>query len=468
MQHILITHRLPLLIAALFQALLLSACAIPSHTTPTPLTVQEQFSGCGTENLPKKWWLSFHDTELDALINQSLSANLNLQATWDRLEQAQAILRQNDSERQPQLDGAAGLSRTTRHSSANNTSSTSYSLALAAQYEVDLWGRVRAGYKAAQQDVLAAQEDLLAASITLSAEVAANWYRLIEQRLQLELLDKQISINDKYLNLVTYQFQSGRTAAIDVLQQQQILESLEGEKFIAAADEKRLMHQLAVLTGHSPGDIQMLTTGELIDLPPLPDTGLPSELIQRRPDIRKAYFRVQAADSRVAAAIADRYPRISLTANTETTGSDMSHLFDNWLATIAGNLLVPLLDGDQRKAEVDRTKAVAEEALHSYGQIILTALQEVEDALISETQQRRHTNSLDKQLTLSQQATNQVRERYLYGDMEFLRFLTAILNHQNLQRSKIKARRELIEHRINLCRAIAGGWQMSTRNTTAR
>ncbi len=461
MRQILPTYSLPLLITAILHALLLPACSISQHTTTTPITVQEKFSVNGTENLPQKWWLSFHDTELDGLISQSLSGNLNLQGAWDRLDQARAISRQSGSYRFPHLDGTAGLSRTKIQSPGNSTSTTSYSLGLAAQYEIDLWGRVQAGFQATEQDVLAAQEDLLAASVTLSAEVASVWYRLIEQRLQLELLNEQITINEKYLDLVTYQFKSGRTAAIDVLQQQQILEAIRGEKIIAAANKKLLRHQLAVLTGHSPGDIQTPTTNDLIDLPPLPDTGLPTELIQRRPDIRKAYFRVKAADSRVAAAIADRYPRVSLVANTETTHSEISDLFDNWLATLAGNLLSPLFDGGLRKAEVERTKAVAKEALHSYGQIILTSLKEVEDALITEAQQRKLMNSLKKQLTLSQQSTNQIRERYVYGDMEFLRFLTAILNHQALQRSQIKARRELIEYRINLCRAIAGGWQMN-------
>lgn len=416
--------------------------------------------------MSEKWWLSFDDTELDRLISQSLSGNLNIQGAWDRLEQARAISRQSGSEHFPHLDGTAGLSRTKIQSSGNSTSTTTYSLGLAAQYEIDLWGRVRAGYHAAQQDVLAAQEDLQAASVTLSSEVASVWYRLIEQRLQIKLLNEQISINEKYLKLVTYQFKNGRTPAIDVLQQRQTLEALQGEKIIATANEKLLTHQLAVLIGHSPGDFQSPPQNVLIELPPLPDTGLPTELIKRRPDIRKAYFRVQAADSRVAAAIADRYPRISLLANTETTDSGISDLFDNWLSTIAGNLLAPLFDGGLRKAEVDRSTAVAEEALHNYGQIILTSLQEVEDALITEVQQRKLLESLDKQLLLSQQSTNQIRERYVYGDMEFLRFLTAILNHQGLQRSQIKARRELIEYRINLCRAIAGGWQMSNLNAT--
>ena len=192
----------------------------------------------------------------------------------------------------------------------------------------------------------------------------------------------------------------------------------------------------------------------------MPQTGLPAELIQRRPDIRNAYYSVLAADSDVAAAIADRFPRLSLTAGVDVSGAHTRDLFNNWLATIAANLVAPIIDGGLRKAEVDRTRAVASEALHTYGQTILDALGEVEDALIQEQRQRDFITSLDKQLTLAGQVIERVRDRYLQGTVDYQRVLDALISQQELQRSHLTAKRDLVLDRIDLCRALGTGWTL--------
>ena len=199
---------------------------------------------------------------------------------------------------------------------------------------------------------------------------------------------------------------------------------------------------------------------QLPDLPPQPQTGLGSELIQRRPDIRLAYFRVQAADQRTASAIADRFPKLSLSASIDTTAPNLQSLFNNWIATLAGNLILPIVDGGRRIAEVERNKAVAAESLNSYATTILQAIKEVEDALIQEQQQRQLINSLNIQYSFSQKANEQIRLRYMYGAIDFLRVLTTQINQQTLERSRISAKRQLIEFRIQLYRSLAGSWPL--------
>ena len=183
-------------------------------------------------------------------------------------------------------------------------------------------------------------------------------------------------------------------------------------------------------------------------------------MIQRRPDIRSAYYAVLATDSDLAAAIADRFPSLSLTAGVDTSGAHTRDLFNNWLATIAANLVAPIIDGGLRKAEVDRTRAVASEALHTYGQTILDALGEVEDALVQEQRQRDYIASIDKQLTLAGQVIESVRDRYLQGTVDYQRVLDALLSHQELQRSHLTAKRDLVQYRIDLCRALGTGWTL--------
>jgi len=453
--------KLLLTLALCLLSLVTASCTSVIKEFFAPIEVPGKFSATGTEVLADRWWLALQDENLNQLIAESLSGNLTLRMAWDRLEQARAVARKSGADLLPSLDGTAEIARqTVKTVGTDSDSSSTYSLGLAASYEIDLWGRVRAGWRAAEFDLLASQEDLRAAAITLSADVATVWYQLLEQRQQLALLQEQIKINEKYLELVTSQFRNGQARATDVLQQRQILEASRGELINARTREKLLEYQLAILIGKAPGNFAPPAATAAVELPPMPDTGLPAQLMEKRPDIRKAYYQVQASDQRLAVAIAARFPRISLSANAETSDSNVRDLFDNWLANLAGNLTAPLFDGGRRAAEVDRTRGVTAEALHNYGQNILTALQEVEDALFAESQQRNFLVSLDRQIVLSNQSMEQTRERYIYGDMDFLRFLTTILNHQSLQRSRISAGRQLIAYRISLYRSLAGGWEM--------
>ncbi|MGR9046567.1 MAG: TolC family protein, partial [Gammaproteobacteria bacterium] len=167
------------------------------------------------------------------------------------------------------------------------------------------------------------------------------------------------------------------------------------------------------------------------------------------------------ADLRIAAAIADRFPKISLSAGIDTTAPDLQDFFNNWMATLAGNLVIPLIDGGRRIAEVDRNEALTDEALNNYGQRILLSLEEVENALAQESQQHKRLESLERQLRFLDQANSQIRMRYIYGAIDFLRVLSSQISQQSLQRSVIQAERELIDFRINLYRSLAGDWTLT-------
>jgi outer membrane protein TolC len=308
---------------------------------------------------------------------------------------------------------------------------------------------------------MASAEALQTAALTLTARVASTWFGLIEQREQIVLLEQQLFTNQQTLELVNLQFRTGQVSIADLLQQRLVVENRRGELALARAQEQVLLNQLAILLGLTPGQAPHLAQATLGDLPPLPATGLQSELIERRPDVRTAWLQIQAADQRVAAAIADRFPRLSLTGRATTSNEEIEDLFDDWLSSIAANLLAPLVDGGRRRAEVDRTRAVASAALHSYGQTILEALAEVEDALVREQRQLEYLRSLDRQLELAAQATERIRDRYLNGAVDYQRVLASILSEQQLQRTRIAASGALYENRINLCRALAGGWDLS-------
>jgi len=246
------------------------------------------FSLSGGGKMPDKWWTVLGDAELNKLIETALKNNLDLIATWDRLAEARAAARRSDAGLYPSLTGDGGASRTrteTHKGTASplapfgRTYTSNFSLGLMASYEVDLWGRVRSTSDAAALDVLVSMEDLDAAAITLTAEVAQTWYRLLESREQLKLLDSQIKTSQQVLEFVELRRGQGKAIAIDSFQQQQQVESKRAEKAQTHSRRMVLEHQLAVLLGKAPGAFTPADGTLPAKLPELPATGLSADLI---------------------------------------------------------------------------------------------------------------------------------------------------------------------------------------------
>lgn len=440
---------------------LLSACSVIVKDIPTPITLPTKFSATGQAKLLDKWWLAFNDTALNQLCEQALTDNFSLMAAFNRLDQAKAIAKKTGADLIPQVNGNVLASGVSSNSARNND----FTLGLAASYELDLWGRIRSAINAAKLDVNATEEDLFSAAISLTAEITTTWYQLVEQRQQLKLLDQQIEINRNNVTLITVRFKGAQATAADVFQQQQLLESVIGSRYIVVSSIAVLENQLAVLIGKPPGTIAVPIVDEFPAISPLPETGLTLDLMQRRPDIRKAYFAVQAADQRVASAIADRFPKLSLSASVEGNSPDLQALLNNWLATVAGNLVLPIIDGRRRVAEVERNQAVLAEALNNYASSLLNAVQEVENALVQERQQRLLVTNLERQVQLARQASSMIRLRYINGAIDFLRVLSAMLSQQSLERNLLQAQVQLIEYRINLYRGLAGKFPLADAST---
>ena len=290
--------------------------------------------------------------------------------------------------------------------------------------------------------------------------MAATWYALVEQRGQVLVLERQITANNNVLEVITARFRSSQANAADVLRQRQLVESNRGSLVLAESNVTLLEHQLAILVGEPPKTSVAPALSALPTPGPLPDAGLPSELVRRRPDIRQAFYQVLAADKRVAAAVADRFPRVGISASIDTSGEEWRDLFNNWMGTLAANAVAPLFDAGSRAAEVERTRAAVSESLNTYGQAVLEALGEVEDALEQERRQREYIASVDRQLDLSQKTIERIKDSYLYGAVNYLDILQSLVSQQSLERTQLQARRELLQYRIDLCRALGTGWEL--------
>jgi len=439
---------------------LVAGCSRELREPATPVDVPTSFSASGPAPLQAKWWEAFEDEGLNVLIEQALTGNPTLQTAWDRLAQAQAVAEQAAAILWPQADVQAGAGRTRTENERGTMYSTLYSVGVAAAYEVDLWSRLKSTRRAAWLDVQAGRDAVDTAAITVAASIAYTWYQLAEAKALLQIADEQIETNKKVLDIVTVQFRTGKAAAADVLRQRQLVAATEAQALLAEKTVHLLQYTLSVLLGKRPELAWQQTTIWLPELPLQPAPGVPTEVLWRRPDVRQAYRGVQAADQRLAAAVAEQYPRLSLSARAETSAVSVHNLFDDWLANLAANAVQPLFDADQRKAEVQRQKAIVSQSIHNWSQTILEALEDVEAALTQERQQRQLVENIELRLRLARRTYERIRESFIKGQVDYIRVLESLQSLQGLERDLVTARRTLVQFRIDLYRSIAGGFAL--------
>jgi NodT family efflux transporter outer membrane factor (OMF) lipoprotein len=435
---------------------LAAGCASHAPAARPTAPMPDRFSSSGAAALPDRWWLAIPDPSLHALIDAGLSGNLDLRAAWARLEQADAQLRGTHAAARPSLDASASGRGSASGDGDATSTDLGASFGLAASYEVDLWGRVRASQDAAVASAQATAHDVQTAAMTLSAEIASTWYELVAARAEDALLARQQTSSQATLDLVTARALAGLVASDDQTRQEQSVEALRASRALAAADIAVLEHRLAVLVGKAPSAKVAPAGDVLVALPAMVATGVPSETLQRRPDVQAAFARVQAADSSVAEAVADRYPRLQLSASASIDAP-----FTGWLTSLVAGLTAPLYDGGRKAAEVDRSKAALAEQVLGYQQVVLDAATEVEDALVREARQAENAASLDRQLALSAKTLEAAHQRYKAGVVDFLRVLEAEQTYQGLERQRLSAEATRIANRIALYRALAGEWGLT-------
>lgn len=423
----------------------------------TPVNIPQSFSESGAGLVPEEWWQSFGDSQLNTVVDTAMNSNFTLLTAWERLQAAEAVADRESSTLFPSFE-ASGSAQANRFSDSSQDSEQ-LQLGLTSSYEIDLWGRIGSIVDAEQFRAQATFFDYQTAALSLTAEIVRTWYRLADAQNQLALVNEQIDTNLTVLQLLTNRFEIGQIQSVDVLRQQQLVEATREQRTYAQARVQTLEHQLAVLLGQTPQNGVEFKPKDLPQLPPLPDAGVPTDLVQKRPDVRSAFASLKAADNDLAAAISNQFPRLTISASASTASESVGGLFEDWAMSFAGNLLAPIFYGGELRAEVDRNEAVKNQRLYEYGQTILTAFQEVEDALVLEKSQVESISSIERQLELANQAYRQLRLQYLNGSGNYLDVLTALDGIQQLRRDLLSARLILVEYRISLYRALAGSFE---------
>ncbi|MGD8860396.1 MAG: efflux transporter outer membrane subunit [Myxococcales bacterium] len=444
-----------------------------THDPQAPVELPETYGGEQTAQAPKpggeadadpgRWWQQFGDPELNRLVSAALEGNFDLQGAWARLAQANAMADQAGAPRWPALDLSVGGAENRRIFSFPGIGNRSVwiesaSASAAVSYEVDLWDKLGSGAKAASLERDAAADSVEVMAMSLSAEISEAWLDLVEVRARRALLQSQQEINERFLELLEMRLGQGLSTAVDINQQKQMVIDNAAQLELTISREATLENRIAVLTGKPPGRLDVAARSELPQPPALPAVGVPSELLRRRPDVRAARRRVEAADYRLAAAIADRYPSIQLTGSVSSQPSSLNEWLLTPLWSLAGSIAAPIFDGGRRAAEVDRQHAIVSESIASYANTLLTAILEVENALAQAGQQRKHIEQLEEQLEVAELTLQQARERYANGLSDFLTVLTVLRSQQQVELSLLAARRQLLSHRIQLCRALGGSW----------
>ncbi len=442
------------LLFALLCSSLLSGCFRAQSRPETPFEIPQGFSTSGKEEAPPRWWESFGDKELNSLVESALHDNFSLRAAGERVSELEALARVAGAPLMPSLDGIGSAS--SERSFKSDTTSDTFSLGVSSSWELDLWGRLSANQRAAGASLAAGEEDFKDAALSIAAEVADTWFARQENAGQQLLLRQQQSTNRKNLKIIDIKVITGQTGIADLLQQQQLVESNTTSLEVLRASASILDHRIAILLGKPPAPLKMVA-GELPELPPLPATGLPLELVQRRPDVRAAFHSLESADAQTAAAVANRFPQLSISGSLVTSGTSTRQLFNTWLGTLGTSLTAPIFDGGSRRAEVDRRVAAAKQTFYTWGQTILDALNEVENALSDEDALLKQLFSLEKQLKLASDSVEQINRRYRQGSLGYQRVLSIILNVQQLQRDILNIKRQLLSNRITLYRALSGG-----------
>ena len=458
-------------VSALIMMLLLAGCSLHKPTdvslsvAPPQEFLEKKMTG-ETRPLPGQWWLAFEDEQLNQLMTELFKQNLELTQAVARLEQVEALARITRSAESPFLSGGGNVGRSSQPGLSDDFIGNNQQLSLAAGYELDLWGKLSAQSRAAELELSASRQDMQTLYLGLSARLADLYFLAIEQRAQLALTDQSIASFADTLLRVENRYNLGLVPAVDMYQARQSLAGAQAARYLFEASLGEVEHAIAVLIGRYPERSPGGSLEQLPGAPDLFDAGIPAELISQRPDLQAALQRVEAADYRVAAAIADRFPSISLSGGTGSLRQDVTAgLIKGEFWSLLGNLAMPLVDGGRRRAEVDRKEAALREAVANYQQKVLTAFQEVEDALVNNYATEQRVERLAETAQATGATLRLSTDRYLAGLVDYLPVLTAQRTDFDVSSRLLAARRQLLAERISLARALGGDWMRNQMNS---
>jgi len=454
----------------------LAAAIAGCTTTPTAPPVVELPQATLSDVHLERWWTTFNEPPLTALIDEALANNLDLQVAMARIDAARSQVTLARTNLYPTVNvgvdaGRARVSRVGPSPIPQGFPATGddYRLGLNASYEIDLWGKYRAASQAAQNEVLASEYARETVRTAVAAEVARAYFQLLAADAQLRLLRDTLTLRDETVRLQTDRAQAGIIGDYDLAQARAERAAVVSD--IAIAEQAIALNEsaLALLTGRSPRDVfapmiaRNATPAAVLDVPTVP-AGLPSDMLERRPDIRQLEKSLAAASLRIDRARADYYPSIALTGALGTESTALGNLFSasSLFWSIGAGLLQPLFNLNAIDANVEAANARRAELVANYRQTVQAAFKDVHDALSANRTTRDALAAQTERSANLQQAYSLSDIRYKAGYSPYLEVLDAQRQLLQAQTLQIIAARDVRLALVDLAKALGGGWEYQT------
>jgi multidrug efflux system outer membrane protein len=456
--------RKTLLVTAL--GIALGGCAVgPAYQRPeVPVPAQWQVSIQQANTLANTaWWQQFQDPVLDGLIQIALQENKDVQIAAARVEEYMGRYGVTRSAQFPQVGAGAAGARTrsgeTTVPAGTSLINNNFQLDLGVSYELDLWGKLSSATDAARAQLLATEEARRTVILTLVSQLAGSYVLLLDYDKQLVVTRETLQTRSESVRINGLRFKAGLIGEMDY---QQAVAEYQNAAVQVPLLERQIAQQenaISLLLGRNPGHIARGRNLDQLAMPQVPG-GLPSELLERRPDIRQAEQQLIAANAQIGVAKAAFYPSISLTGLLGLASNDLSDLFEGpsrtW--TFAGQLTQPIFTGGRLEGQLQVAEAVQKQALLNYQQVIQTAFAEVDDALVAVAKLREQLQTQVEQVKALQRYLDLATLRYQNGYSDYLTVVDAERNLYSAQLSLVQSQGQLFIALANLYKVMGGGW----------
>ncbi len=457
--------------------LIVTGCRVGPNYKQPEIKVPEKFDS----NLPdvensvsgdlSKWWTNLDDSELDSLVNDVFQGNLDIKIAGDRIAQAQAVRGVVSGSDKPQV-GLQGTSMRENYSlnSLFGPFLPTQTLndiigSFGARWEVDLFGKTARGVEAAQAGIEATVDYRNAVMVAVSAGIAKQYILLRQLQKQIDVTNRNIEIQQNTIEVVQQRFKAG---LVNELVLQQAKAQLEATKSVLPKLDTALhqtIHRISILTGQEPKTLesQLIAEGDIPATKPMIPIGLPSDLLTRRPDVRRAERNLAAATANIGVATADLFPRFSLTgsAGLESTEYNMFFNSDSKFWTLAYGFSWPILDAGIIRSNIKLQNAKQQEAMDTYTKTVLNALEDVENALVAYGNEQKRMNFLEAETSASQRSVDLAKQRYEQGLVDFLNVLDAERQLYQAEDALAVSKSQLAIDLVTLYESLGGGWELN-------
>jgi outer membrane protein, multidrug efflux system len=422
------------------------------------------------DHVPKgNWWEIFSDPDLNGLEARAVSANQQLKAAVARVDQARDTARIARSQLMPSLSLDPSFAREGYSPNANpsfgNITANTFSTPLDLSYEVDLWGRVRRRFQGAHADAQASLADFYNVLLTLQSDVAQNYFALRSLDAEIATVNGTIALRHEQVRLVRSRLEGGIGSELDVAQAETELASTEAEAASLAHRRDELENAIAILVGENPSSFKLAAVDDpdWNPQPPQIPAGLPSDLLERRPDVAQAERQLASANAKIGVAKAAFFPVLTLTGSAGYLSGDLSSLFswDSRTWSIGPSLSLPLFTGGRNRANYKYSQAAFQESTALYRQQVLIAFGDVENSLSGIYHFAVQAEAQQRAVTSARRATELATDRYRSGIVAYIEVVDASRDTLTAERANAQLAGQRLIAAVQLIKALGGGWQDS-------